>query len=221
MLDAELASATETYAQSAALHVELGEGMKVVSAGAIPFETQGGEVVVPLGSLYAGRERKLWLTVQVPADATRERELGKLRVRYVRAGEAFEVRSGALPKVKSVADEASFEAGLVPAVWKRAVLEEEITRAREELGDAIARGTARDIDGSVGRVERQRALAEKLAQSDVVEELSKLEREGEQAKVAQQAEPALKTQAAKRAKATGYGQRNASKYGWMSFGEGY
>jgi hypothetical protein len=101
------------------------------------------------------------------------------------------------------------------------MVEEELNRAREELGDAIARGTAQDVDRSVARVESQRQLAERLGQSQVVAEIVSVREAGAQAKLAQVAAPAARSMSAKTQKAIGYGKRNASSYGSSNFAAGF
>jgi Ca-activated chloride channel family protein len=221
MLDAELKTATETYASGAELRVRVGDGVRVTSAGGIPLETRGNQVVIPVGSLYAGRERKVWLSLNLPTDSLAPRGLGAITLHYRRSGESFETGSAALPMVACVASQDRFEQAIDPSVWGRAMLEEELSRAREELGDAIARGTARDVDSSVARVEEQRFLAEKLGQKAVAQEISELRAHGDRAKLAQQAAPAERNVAAKRAKASGYGKRNASSYGGTDWSKGF
>ena len=85
--------------------------------------------------------------------------LGELGLRYRRGGASFVVAGDELPRVTRVADAGRFEAAINPEVWGRAMLEEELNRASEELGDAIARGTAADVDSSVQRIELARPLA--------------------------------------------------------------
>jgi Ca-activated chloride channel family protein len=221
ILDAELKTATETYASGAELRLRVGDGVQVMSAGGLSLETRGSEVAVAVGSLYAGRERKIWLSLKLPTDVPSERGLGTLALRYSRSGQSFDVAGAALPVVECVANQDHFEKSIDPAVWGRAMLEEELTRAREELGDAIARGTATDVDTSVARVEAQRALAEKLGQTAVAQEMTELKSHGARAKMAQQAAPEARNAAAKREKAMGYGKRNSSSYGGTDFAFGF
>jgi Ca-activated chloride channel family protein len=221
MLDAELKTATETVASGAQLRLHVGAGVRVTNAGGLPFELEGGDVVVPIGSLYAARERKIWLGLSIPTEHLAEHELGRMRLTYQRSGAAFEVSAAALPQVACVADQSSYEAQIDAPVWGRAMLEEELSRAREELGDAIASGTAVDVDRSVQRVERERRLAERLGQSQVVQEIIDFRSKGSDAKLAQQAAPTVRSGAAKREKALGFGKRNASSYAGTDWSKGF
>lgn len=221
LLDAELKTATETYASGAELRLRAADGVRLLSAGGSPLATEGAEAVVSIGSLYAGRPRKVWLTLSLPTDGTGERALGELSLRYRRAGSTVIADGGALPRIARVADRARFEAAINPEVWGRAMLEEELNRASEELGDAIARGTAVDVDSSVQRLELARPLAVKLGQQGVLSEIEKLRTHGAAAKRAQLAPPMERNVAAKRQKATGYGKRNAGAYGATDFSIGF
>jgi len=221
MLDAELKTATTTMASGAQLRLHVGDGVRVTNAGGLSVETQGGDVVVPIGSLYAGRERKIWLALSVPTEQLVERELGRMTLMYQRSGATFEVSTAPLPKVACVSDQSSYEARIDAPVWGRAMLEEELSRAREELGDAIANGTAEDVDRTALRMERERPLAERLGQGQVVQEITDFRSKGSDAKLAQQAEPAARGAAAKREKAIGFGKRNASSYAGTDWSKGF
>jgi Ca-activated chloride channel family protein len=220
MLDAELKTAARTHSRGVEIRFRAADGVTIANAGGLVIEKHGDEFVIPVGSLYSARARKVWLTLNVPTGALAERALGRLTLRYRRADKTFDAAIGDLPKVACVADVSRFNHAIAADVWERAMIEEELTRAREELGDAIARGTAADVDRSVNRVEQERALAEYLKKPKVLGMLSELSTEGANAKRAQLASPAERNIAAKREKAIGYGQRNASSYAGADWSRG-
>lgn len=211
LLDDEFEAAKEAYATRAELRIRLGDGMRLHAAGGASVLREGDETVVPLGTLRENQPRKLWLTLHVPTRALRDNSVDRVAVRYRRGDKTYETVAAALPPIATVADPALFQERIATPVWERAMLEEEINRTREELGDAIASGTAADVDKSVARVETERALASSLGSKKVLTGLSELGERAAQAKASQQAAPELRNLAAKREKAIGFSRRNANQ----------
>lgn len=212
LLDAELKTATETFAHGAELHLELPANARLLDATGSSFEQHGSHVVVPLGSLYAGHRRKVWFTLGSDTKELGDYPLGRLSVTYKRKNERFRIASVALPSVRCVADEAAAMAGIHRDVWERAMLEEELTRAQEQLGDVIASGTEQDVDRTMERVRANRKLAADLGSSAVLKGLDETETQASSAKAAQRASADQRKVAAKRQKASGFGSRNSGSY---------
>jgi Ca-activated chloride channel family protein len=212
LLDAELKTASETYAANAELFVKLAPGVQLVSASGRSFDTEGGTAIVPLGSLYAEHSQQVWLTLKVPNQSLEPHALGSLSVRYRRDQQPFEVSISELPKVEVVADSERFEKSIVQPVWERAVLEEDIAKSREQLGAAIRGGTAEDVDKAVASANVQRRLAEKLGNRRVLSTMQQMSDSAAQAKAAQAAGGLVRAAAAKNEAAASFGTRNRGNY---------
>jgi Ca-activated chloride channel family protein len=211
-LDAELKTANETYAQMAELHFRPAPGVRVESASGLVLEHRGDDVLVPLGSLYAGQKQKVWLTLQVSSTDLRDHELGQIGLSYRRNGSPFEITGLALPKVASVVDPALFRAKIVQPVWERATLESELGSAQEKLAAAIGSGNGADVDRALAQVPEQRRMAQELRSQKVLDGLAELERRGDQAKRAQTAPAPERSAAAKRESAEAFSRSRPSAY---------
>ena len=62
----EFDAARTTVASGLAVQIEPGPGVRVVDAAGYPLEATGDGVVFRPGSLFAGQERRIWVTLAVP-----------------------------------------------------------------------------------------------------------------------------------------------------------
>jgi hypothetical protein len=122
------------------VEIEPGPGVVVVDAAGYPVERQGSRAVFRPGSLFAGQERRLWLTLRVPADELGARPLGTVLARYRSGGEDFEIRPVAAGKVATVADRRAFLAAVDRDRWERAVVEEEYGRLQQGVAEHVKAG---------------------------------------------------------------------------------
>lgn len=211
-LDAELKTAKETYAQGAELRFREAPGVRVTSVSGLPVRRDQGLVVVPIGSLYAQHERKLWLTLRLTTEQLREHDLGQLSVTYHRDGKTLEQRAPELPRVACISDPATFRARIAQPVWERAILEEEMGRTDGKLGEAIKSGDAADVDHAVAATAATKKLAEQLGNAAVLRRVEQLEGEAREAKAAQRASAPARSHAAKAKAARSFSTRQGSVY---------
>jgi Ca-activated chloride channel family protein len=210
--DAELKTATQTIAFGATLELRLAPGVRVNSVMGLPFEQRGSQVVVPLGSLYASHTRQVWVTLQVPTQRLTHFPVGKVGARFNAGGTSYELEPRHLPQLSVVRDYARYRSGIRGDVWERAMLDEALSRSQEEMGDAISKGTAADVDRAMAKARRHARLAKDLGRKAVVAQIDTLEREAKAAKQAQAAPAPVRRAAAKRQKTNGYIRRNSSSY---------
>ncbi len=211
-LAAELVTAAQTYATGVTLSFSAGPGVTVTSVMGLPFEQQGRETIVPLGSLYGNHTRQLWLTLKVPVGSRAEFDSGSVVLRYRRGDATHEQPAGALPRISCVETWDEFQAGVRPEVWERAVLSEALNRVQERMGDAIASGSSQDLDDALADARSNQRLAQSLKRQNVIDRLLQLESNAEVVRQAQRAAPAIRSQEAKRQKTMGYTGRNRSAY---------
>jgi Ca-activated chloride channel family protein len=211
-LDAELLTASQTVAYGATLEIKLEPGIRVNSVMGLPFEQRGTRVTVPIGSLYSGHERTLWITVKVPTARRAEFQLGSVGARFRIADRDHETDRHPLPHLRCVDSYSEFRDAIRTDVWERAMLNESLGRSQERFGDAIASGTAADIDREYAAANRQRKLASELGVESVVKRLDQLERSARIAKKAQRSSAPVRRAEAKRQKASGYIERNKDSY---------
>lgn len=210
--EAEFATAATTVATRGRLRLHLTPGARLVDAMGLSFESVGDAIEIPVGSLYAGHERTIWLTLQLPTDQLGTRALGRVTFDYRGADGTSDGRSEELPKIACVDDWDLYRDGIDKSVWERAVVEEELARSEERLGDAIASGNPEDVDREVARAQEHQKLAESLDSKKVVSAIRRFDSSASSARVSQLAAAPIRNLAAKRQKTNGYVKRNGSKY---------
>src|SRR6476661_8401077 len=62
----EFDAARTTVATGLAVRIDPADGVQVLDAAGYPLEHDGGSVVIRPGSLFAGQERRIWVTVAMP-----------------------------------------------------------------------------------------------------------------------------------------------------------
>jgi hypothetical protein len=150
--------------------------------------------------------------LKVPTDRLRDTELGAISLRYRRDDKLFEVEANTLPKVACVSEEKEFRRRIVEKVWEHAMLDEELGKGSEALGDAIRSGDPRAVDDAVANANRELKLAQELGNQNVVVRMQAMAAAGPAAKAAQVAPMAVRSSAAKKATAEGFGVRNQRSY---------
>ena len=155
----EFEAARRTVASGLAVRIEPAAGVRVVDAAGYPLEPEGGAVVIRPGALFAGQERRLWVTLAVPRDALGERELGRFALAYDDGHERVTRAFGEVPRIACVRGEEEFYAGVDVGAWSRGVLED----AYNEMQAAVAREVKEGRrDEALGRIQRFRAGTEKM-----------------------------------------------------------
>jgi len=160
----EFASARAQLASRLAVEIRPAPGVEVVSAAGYPL-AGGPDGVVSFhpGALFAGQERRVWVTLRVPtggaaADARRH-ALGALALGYVQAGEPRRLELAALPDVEVVAEEAEFGAGLDTDTGGASVAEDALGALKQQVSTALQRG---DTASALAEVRTFRQEQERL-----------------------------------------------------------
>jgi Ca-activated chloride channel homolog len=196
----EFDAARETVASGLAVEIEPGRGVRVVDAAGYPLETADHRVVFRPGALFAGQERRIWVTLAVPQDALGEHDLGRFALSWGEGAARTTLALGDVPRVGCVARDDEFFAAVDGPTWARAVVvdaynEMQANVAREvksgrrdaalqrlrqfkdETAAINARLHAPEVDGQLGaadRLEREVAAAfEGADQNAKQNELSK------------------------------------------------
>jgi len=130
----EFASARETVASALAVAIDVAPGVEVVDAAGYPLERKGSRVVFRPGSLFAGQERRVWLTLRAPTHQLGEMALGDFSLAYHEAGEQREIAFETSPRITCVRDESAFYASVDDEVWARSVIQDEYNELHEAQG---------------------------------------------------------------------------------------
>lgn len=140
VFEGELGATRETVAQVVEVEIALPAGVELSDAAGYPVTRSGHRWRFRPGSLFAGQQRRLWLTLAVAEGAASHRELGKVMVSYEAGGRSHALRPLPSPDVTVVADEATFLAGLDRERFSSAMVEEEYGKLRQKVAAYVKEG---------------------------------------------------------------------------------
>lgn len=143
----ELLAARETVARTLAIELEPMQGVSVVEAAGYPIERAGGRAVVRPGSLFAGQERRIWLTLAIDQGRRQASQdaiaLGTFAVAFrTPDGSAQRVALGAMPAVRVVHDDADFAAARDASAYVAQLQSEGLGLLRAKVARAVSDGDA-------------------------------------------------------------------------------
>lgn len=146
----EFDAARATVASGLAVRIEPGEGVRVVDAAGYPLERTGDAVVFRPGSLFAGQERRVWVTFAVPQQAVGEYDLGRFSLSYGTGDERATVSFGETPRIACVAAEEEFYGRVDVDAWGRSVIVDAYNEMQEEVARAVKAGRRDEAIGRLG-----------------------------------------------------------------------
>lgn len=147
IIERELTSTRATVASALSVGIAPGRGVEVLDAGGYPLEREGGTVTFRPGSLFSGQERRVWVTLRVPAGQEQSVALGQLTLRYLEAGAERAVTPSAALAVSCVKDEGTALAAIDKTAWERAVVQEEWGRVQQDVARAVREGKRDEARG--------------------------------------------------------------------------
>jgi Ca-activated chloride channel family protein len=172
VFSAEFETARETVATGVAVTVAPTDGIAVVDAAGYPLERSGRTATFRPGTLFAGQERHVWITLRVPTDAAIERELGAVRVQYHERGERQQLTLEDFPKIACVQEKGRFFANLDTDAWAKSVVVEEYNQLRQSVAGLVKEGYEAEALAEIKRFkDRNRAMNEVVASPRVATQL--------------------------------------------------
>ena len=137
----EFAAARETVARALGVWIAPAAGVVVASAGGYPLESDGGGVRFHPGDLFAGQERRIWLTLHAPTSATGAVALGELSLDYSTPdGDRARVAAAQLPRLVCVLGEDEYYASFDSERYQRAELRESVGALKQRIAEKVAAG---------------------------------------------------------------------------------
>jgi Ca-activated chloride channel family protein len=177
ILAAEFATARETVASGLRVAIEPADGVEVVDAAGYPLAHEAGAVAFRPGDLFAGQERRIWVTLRVPSNAAGVVSLGRFSLEYGAGGEHHRLAFAETPRVAAVADEQHYFASLDAKSWERSVVVDQYNALRRSVATAVKDGRERD---AVAEIQKYRAGVaarnEKVQSPEVTRQLAEAER---------------------------------------------
>jgi Ca-activated chloride channel homolog len=130
----EFASARETVASGLQVALALAPGIEVMDAAGYPLSREGERVVFRPGDLFAGQQRRIWLTLRAPTDREGDVRLGNVSLAWREPdGKQHALPELSLPQLACVAGEADYYAS-----FDRALNESANAEALGALAEKVA-----------------------------------------------------------------------------------
>ena len=147
----EFGAARATVASGLAVRIEPANGVRVLDAAGYPLEQAADGVVFRPGALFAGQERRVWVTLAVPSDTVRDVELGRFTLSYVVGGERTTLAFTNAPTVSCVQNEDDFFAGIDVSSWTRSVLVDGYNAMQQQVAEAVKSGRRDEALKAIGQ----------------------------------------------------------------------
>jgi len=171
----EFGAARTTVASAVAVEIAPASGARVLDAAGYPLEQVGDRTVFRPGTLFGGQERRVWVTLAVPADAPAERPLGSFALTWRDGDVPHRLALAGTPTVACVASDDAFFARVDVPTWERAVVVEEYNRMREAVAQQVKAGDRDAARGAVAAFrDRAATMNAHLASPAVKEQLDGL-----------------------------------------------
>jgi Ca-activated chloride channel family protein len=136
----EFGAARTTVASGLAVQIEPGAGVRVIDAAGYPLEATANGVVLRPGSLFAGQERRIWVTLAMPQHAVGEYEVGRFSLAYGEPPDRHVLTLSNVPRIACVADPDQFYANVDVDAWSRSVVVEDYNKMQEEVAREVKAG---------------------------------------------------------------------------------
>jgi Ca-activated chloride channel family protein len=177
ILSAEFATARETVASALRIAIQPAPGIEVVDAAGYPLARDAQTVTFQPGSLFAGQERRIWVTLRVPADATGIVSLGTFALEYGVGTVRHRATFTENPRVAATADERRYFESLDVPSFERSVVVDQYNALRRSVATAVKDGREND---AVAEIQKYRADVarknEKVKSPHVAEQLDEAAR---------------------------------------------
>lgn len=181
----EFRATRDTVARGVAVTLELGQGVEVVDVAGYPLERNDGRVTFRPGSLFAGQERRVWVTYEIPTSDAAEYDLGSVTASYNAGGEPYRVTIRESAKVACVQNEETYFAGVDKEAWEHSVVEEAYGQLRESVARDVKQGRRDEAKAKIDAYRTKQEWMNERLESDLVDqnlaEVQKLEAEMDEA----------------------------------------
>ncbi len=127
-------------ASGLAVHIRPGMGVQVLDAAGYPLEHGSDGVVFRPGALFAGQERRVWLTLAVPNGTVGEYDLGSIALSYSSDGTRSTLALADVPRIACVRSEEQFFAGIDSDAWGRSIAVDGYNKMQEEVAREVKAG---------------------------------------------------------------------------------
>jgi Ca-activated chloride channel family protein len=173
----EFETARESIARGLAVAIRPAAGVEVVDAAGYPLERGvEGETVFRPGALFAGQDRRIWVTLRTRWSSKGIRELGRFSLDYSEGDQRKSLRFSEAPRVALVADESSYYASVDQESWSRSVIVDQYNDLRRKVAAELKTGDAMAASKRIGAFrEKTEQMNARIRSAEVEAQLRELE----------------------------------------------
>jgi Ca-activated chloride channel family protein len=165
----EFASSREQVAAALRITIEPAGGVRVVDAAGYPLVTGGGSVWFHPGSLWAGQQRKIWVTLQASTSRIGSGPLASFEVSFADGGGTRRaVKMASLPPVACVEDAQAFARGIDKKKWEESQIQEKWNEVRTKVARQVQLGNKDDALRELRAYKTTTSSLNAMVQSDHV-----------------------------------------------------
>lgn len=136
----EFDAARTTVASGLAVRVRPAAGVRVLDAAGYPLAQDADGITFFPGTLFDGQERRVWVTLAVPAHTLGDLDLGQFSLTYGAGGERVTLAFADAPRVACVASEDDFVAAIDSSSWTRSVTADAYNEMQAEVAREVKAG---------------------------------------------------------------------------------
>ena len=166
----EFDAARTTVASALAVQIEPAAGVQVVDAAGYPLELAGDRVLFRPGSLFAGQQRRIWVTLAAPQQTVGMHDLGRFSLSYGDGQERTTLTFTEMPRIACVESEDQFYASLDVPSWTRSVLVDGYNKMQETVAREVKAGRRDEALEAVRQFRAETSLLNDHVQSAPVGE---------------------------------------------------
>src|SRR5262249_21574881 len=133
----EFDAARTTVAAAVAVQIAPARGVRVVDAAGYPLESAGDGVIFRPGSLFAGQERRIWVTLALAPDAVGEYDLGRFSVAYGEGDHRTTLSFSEPPRIACVPGEEQFYSSVDVPAWTRSVVVDVYNKMQDDVAREV------------------------------------------------------------------------------------
>jgi Ca-activated chloride channel family protein len=139
----EFDAARTTVASGLKVQIDPASGVRVIDAAGYPLETSGDGVMFRTGSLFAGQERRIWVTLGIPQTAVGEFDVGRFTLVYnedAEVGGPVRLSFSETPRIACVESKDEYFAGIDADAWGRSTVVEGYNQMQEDVARLVKEG---------------------------------------------------------------------------------
>lgn len=170
----EFLATRASFASNLRIEIPLNDAVSLVDAAGYPISRQNGLAVFYPGSMQAGQTRRLYLTLRVPTDRTRQFEFNNIKIVYLYDNQVQESTLQDSFTIACVGEQRKVFSSIDKAGWSDKVINDDFNRLKQEVAADLKSGKKQKAKQRIETYyEKQQAVNAVVGSARVAENLDK------------------------------------------------